>query len=141
MVIFQLFGGAKAITPSCRSTRVTMSSYLSNMMARNIIVCDQDVDIYDRNKVFWTVDYRVNPEKDIVKFPGWISALDPIVHPKDCTGRDGNKGNRLLIEATKPINRRGADEYFGERFAIFAYPYRDTMKYVHSNWEKYGITN
>jgi len=114
-------------------------SHLSNMMCKNIIVCDQDVDIYDLNKVFWAFAYRVDPTKDLIQFPGWISALDPIVHPKDRLGHGGNKGTRLLIDATKPIDRPRADEYLGERFAIVAYPDKETMQKVRSNWDKYGI--
>ena len=115
------------------------SSHLSNMMCKNIIVCDPDVDIYDLNKVFWALGYRVDPARDIIQFPGWISALDPIVHPKDRLGPGGNKGIRLLIDATKPIDRPRAEEYFGERFAIVAYPDKETMNIVKNQWEKYGI--
>ena len=115
------------------------SSHLSNMMCKNIIVCDQDVDIYNLNEVFWALAYRVDPSRDIIQFPGWISALDPIVHPKDRLGPGGNKGIRLLIDATKPIDRPRAEEYWGERFAIVAYPDDETMKKVRNNWESYGI--
>jgi len=115
------------------------SSHLSNMMCKNIIVCDQDVDIYDLNKVFWALGYRVDPSKDIIQFPGWISALDPIVHPKDRLSAGGNKGIRLLIDATKPIDRPRVDEYWGEKFAVVAYPDDETMKKVRSKWDEYGI--
>lgn len=115
------------------------SSHLSNMMCKNIIVCDQDVDIYDLNKVFWALGYRVDPPKDIIQFPGWISALDPIVHPKDRMGAGGNKGTRLLIDATKPINVPRAEEYWGEKFAVVAYPGKDIMAKVRDNWNAYGI--
>jgi UbiD family decarboxylase len=115
------------------------SSHLSNMMCKNIIVCDQDVDIYDINKVFWALGYRVDPPRDIIQFPGWISALDPVVHTKDKMGAGGNKGTRLLIDATKPINAPRSDEYWGERFAVVAYPDKDTMAGVKKNWESYGI--
>jgi UbiD family decarboxylase len=115
------------------------SSHLSNMMCKNIIVCDQDVDIYDLNKVFWAIGYRVDPAKDIIQFPGWISALDPVVHPKDRLGPGGNKGTRILIDATKPIDRPKVDEYWGERFAVVAYPDDETMKKVRKKWKDYGI--
>ncbi|MFC1814479.1 hypothetical protein ACFL0M_00770 [Thermodesulfobacteriota bacterium] len=32
---------------------------MSNMMCKNIFVCDQEADIYDLNKVFWALAYRV----------------------------------------------------------------------------------
>jgi 3-polyprenyl-4-hydroxybenzoate decarboxylase len=97
------------------------------------------VDIYDLNKVFWALGYRLDPSKDIIQFPGWISALDPIVHPRDRMGAGGNKGIRLLLDATKPIDRPRAEEYGGERFAIVAYPDEQTMTKVRKNWENYGI--
>jgi 4-hydroxy-3-polyprenylbenzoate decarboxylase len=117
------------------------SSHLSNMMCKNIFVCDQDVDIYNLSKVFWAFGYRVDPSKDIIQFPGWISALDPVVHPQDRLGPGGNKGIRLLIDATKPIDRPRADEYLGEKFAIVAYPDDETMRKVETRWEEYGINH
>lgn len=115
------------------------SSHLSNMMCKNIIVCDQDVDIYDLNRVFWALGYRVNPSKDIIQFPGWISPLDPVVHPKDRIGPGVNKGIRLLIDATKPIENPRAEEYWGEKFAVVAYPDDETMDTVRKKWAEYGI--
>lgn len=115
------------------------SSHLSNMMCKNIIVCDQDVDIYDLKKVFWALGYRVDPKKDIIQFPGWVSALDPVVAPEDKMGPGGNKGTRLLIDATKPIDRPRSEEYWGEKFAVVAYPDDETMTKVRDGWEKYGI--
>jgi UbiD family decarboxylase len=117
------------------------SSHLSNMMCKNIIVCEQDVDIYDLGKVFWALGYRVDPRKDIIQFPGWISALDPIAPITEKLSAGGNKGTRLLIDATKPIDRPRAKEYFGEKFPPIAYPDSETMKKVKDNWERYGITH
>jgi UbiD family decarboxylase len=115
------------------------SSHLSNMMCENIIVCDQYVDIYDLNRIFWTLAFRVESSKDIIQFPGWNSALDPTVHPKDRLGPGGNKGTRLLIDATNPIDTPRAGEYWGEKFAVVAYPDEETMWKVRKNWENYGI--
>jgi UbiD family decarboxylase len=115
------------------------SSSLSNMMGKNIIVCDQDVDIYDLGRVFWAIGYRVDPTRDIIQFPGWISALDPIVHPDKRIGFGGNKGTRLLIDATKPIDNPRSDLWMGEKWPPVAYPDEATMKYVRENWARYGI--
>ena len=108
-------------------------------VGKNIIVCDQDVDIWDLNRVFWALAYRVDPTRDLIQYPGWIHALDPIVHIKDRLGPGGNKGTRLLIDATKSIDRPRADEYGGGRFALVAYPDDDTMNMVRKKWDKYGI--
>jgi UbiD family decarboxylase len=115
------------------------SSGLSNMMGKNIIVCDEDVDIYDLGGVFWAIGYRVDPTRDIITFPGWISALDPIVHPDKRLGFGGNKGNRLLIDATKPIDYPRSDIWLGEKWPPIAYPDSDTMKRIREKWRKYGI--
>ena len=116
------------------------SSHLSNMMCKNIIVCDRDVDIYDLKKVFWALGYRVDPKTDIIHFPGGISALDPVVHPSERIGSGGNKGTRLLIDATKPIDKPRSDEYWGEKFAVVAYPDDETMGKVRGKWSQYGIS-
>ncbi len=115
------------------------SSGLSNNMGKNIIVCDEDVDIYDLKRVFWAIGYRVDPTRDIITFPGWISALDPIVHPDERLGLGGNKGTRLLIDATKAIDKPRSDKMFGQRFPLLAYPDQDTMNLVRKNWAKYGF--
>lgn len=115
------------------------ASKISLDVGKNIIVCDTDVDIWDLNRVFWALAYRVDPKEDLIQYPGWIHALDPIAHIKDRLSAGGNKGTRLLIDATKSILRPRADEYKGGRFALVAYPDDDTMKKVKSNWSKYGI--
>jgi UbiD family decarboxylase len=108
-------------------------------LGKNIIVCDTDVDIWDLNQVFWALAYRVDPTRDIIQYPGMIHALDPIAHIKDRLSAGGNKGTRLLIDATKSIDRPRADEYGGGRFPLVAYPDDDTMNKVRKNWDKYGI--
>lgn len=102
------------------------------MMCKNIIACDQDVDVYDLNRVLWALAFRVNPLKDIIQFPVWISALDPMIHPKNRLGPGGNKGIRLLIDAT-PADRPRAEEYWGDKFAVVAYPDEKTMWKVRKN--------
>lgn len=108
-------------------------------MCKNIIVCEQDVNIYDLNRVFWALAFRVDPSKDIIQFPGWISALDPIIHPKNRLGPGGNKGIRLLIDATKRIDRPRAEEYRGDKFVVVVYPDKEKMWKVRKNWGNYGI--
>ena len=115
------------------------SSGLSNMIGKNVIVVDDDVDVYDMNKVLWAIAYRVKPSKDINVYPGWVSYLDPVVHPKDRIAAAVNKGERMLIDATKPFDNPKTEEWFGLRFAPLAYPDQETMASVRRNWEKYAI--
>jgi len=115
------------------------SSMSSVMIGKNVFVFDQDIDIFDLNKVMWAIGYRLNAERDIIKFPGWISPLDPAVHPKDRVHEAVKKCDRVLFDCTKPIDWPRTDEWFGERFAPLAYPDDATMKRVRDNWKKYGI--
>jgi len=115
------------------------SSHLSNMTCKNIIVCEEDIDIYNIAEVFWALGYRVDPKRDIIQFPGWISALDPIAHPNEKLSSGGNKGTRLIIDATKSIDRPKSEEYWGEKFAVVAYPDKDTMDMVRGKLKSYGI--
>ncbi len=104
------------------------------------IIREIDIDFTDLNEVFWAIGYRVDPTRDIIQYPHWIHALDPIVHPDEkALGPGGNKGTKLLIDATKAIDKPRSDKLFGERFAVVAYPDVDTMKKVRSRWREYGL--
>ncbi len=116
------------------------SSGLSNMIGKNIVVVEQDVDVYDVGRIWWAFAYRVLPSKDIITYPGWVSYLDPVVHPKDRILAAVNRGERLLIDATKPIDNPRTDEWFGEKFAPLAYPDERTMQSVRERWWEYGIS-
>ncbi len=112
----------------------------SHQVGKNIIVCDSDIDIYNLGEVFWAIAYRVDPKRDIIQYPHWIHALDPIVHPDEkVLTAGGNKGTKLLIDATKAITKPRSDKLFGERFATVAYPDEDTMRLVRSRWAEYGL--
>lgn len=115
------------------------SQGISNHVGKNIMVVDEDIDIFDLNKLNWAFAYRVDPEKDIIKFPGWIGSTDPIVHPDERVGTTVFLGTRLLIDATKPIRNKRTPKWFGERFAPVCYPDAQTMELVNSRWLEYQI--
>lgn len=115
------------------------SSHLSLMIGKNIFVCEEDIDIYDLNKVFWAMAYRVHPPRDIIHYPGWVGMLDPIVHPDDRKYAAVNEGVRMLIDATKYIGNRRSEKWWGEKFAPLAYPDPETMSKVKKRWNEYKI--
>lgn len=112
---------------------------ISNMVGKNVFVFDEDVDIFDLKKVMWALAYRVDPPRDVIQFPGWISPLDPVVHPDEKKAVAVNKGTRLLIDATKPIDNKRTERWFGEKFPPVCYPDAETMKRVRERWEEYGL--
>ncbi len=112
---------------------------LSVYVGKNIMVVDQDIDIFDLGKLNWAFAYRVDPKRDLIQYPGLISPLDPITHPKDKVRADVQMGTRLLIDATKNIMNPRSDTWFGEKFAPVCYPDEETRKLVRNRWEEYGI--
>ncbi|HEY7167586.1 MAG TPA: UbiD family decarboxylase [Candidatus Binatia bacterium] len=77
------------------------------------IVVDDDVDIFDMEKVWWAIATRTQADEDIIIFPRVVAtAMDPSV-------RKLRVGSSLGIDATKP---------FGQRFPeIVKVPGADTV--------------
>lgn len=113
---------------------------ISNHVGKNIMVVDEDIDIFDLNKLNWAFAYRVDPKQDIITFPGWIGSTDPVVHPDERIGTTVFLGTRMLIDATKPIRFKRTPKWFNEKFAPVCYPDQKTMELVNSRWEEYGIS-
>lgn len=64
-----------------------------------IIVVDDDIDIFDMEKVLWAVATRSQPDEDVVIFPRLTaSAMDPSV-------KRLGRGAGLGIDATKPFGQ------------------------------------
>jgi len=111
----------------------------SNFMGKNIIVVDEDIDIFDLRKVMWAWAYRVDPKRDYHFFPGLFGASDPTITETERIGRTVYLGTKMLIDATKWIGQPRTDSMWGERFPPTAYPDEETMKKVKSRWKEYGI--
>jgi len=63
-----------------------------------VVVDDEDIDIYDINDVWWAIQTRVDPVRDVQAFDrGWSGPLDQAIHPDE---RGTN--SRLIIDATRP---------------------------------------
>ena len=64
------------------------------------IVVDDDVDIFDLEKVWWAIATRTQADEDIIVFPRVVAtAMDPSV-------RKLRVGSSLGIDATKPFGQR-----------------------------------
>jgi len=112
---------------------------ISTMVGKNIMVVDEDIDIFDLGKLNWAFAYRVDPIRDLITYPGWVSPLDPVIHPKDKVRADVQMGTRLLIDATKNIMNPRTDQWFGEKFAPTVAPSDEAMKFVRGRWSEYEI--
>ncbi len=80
----------------------------TELYTKQVIVVDEDVDIFDMDDVMWAVATRVRLEKDIFMVPGVKSAIiDPTSDPKTFTV------TKMGIDATAPT-----EEGFAERLRI-----------------------
>ncbi len=80
----------------------------TELYTKQVIVVDDDVDIFDMEDVMWAIATRVRAEKDIFLVPGVKSAIiDPTSDPKTFTV------TKMGIDATSPT-----DEGFAERLSI-----------------------
>jgi 2,5-furandicarboxylate decarboxylase 1 len=85
-----------------------MATFGTELYTKQVIVVDDDVDIFDMNDVMWALATRVRAEKDIVLIPGAKGAiLDPISDPETFTL------TKMGIDATRPHGRD-----FAERLVI-----------------------
>jgi len=63
------------------------------------IVVDDDVDLYDMEKVLWAIATRTQADEDVIIFPRVVAtAMDPSV-------RKLRVGSALGIDATKPFGQ------------------------------------
>lgn len=67
-----------------------------------IVVVDDDVDIFDMEKVVWAITTRSKPDEDVVIFPRLVtSGMDPSARRLQGTDSFWNAG--MGIDATKPF--------------------------------------
>jgi len=79
--------------------RNVIATMLGSRRNKIIIVVDDDVDIYDMEKVLWAIATRTQADEDVVIFPRLVAtAMDPSVHKL-------RVGSGLGIDATKPFGR------------------------------------
>ncbi|MCL6477468.1 MAG: UbiD family decarboxylase [Peptococcaceae bacterium] len=88
----QRFGGyAKSVAFRLASTPHGIT------YAKNIILVDSFVDPFDLNQVMWALSTRLRPEKDVIVIPGTPG------HPLDPCSDPPGMGNKLIIDATTPV--------------------------------------
>ena len=85
-----------------------LSALGTEFYTKQVVVVDEDVDIFDADDVMWAIATRVKPSEDIVYLPNCKAAiLDPTSDPETFTV------TKMGIDATRPL---GVD--FAERLTI-----------------------
>lgn len=97
-------------------------------VGKNIIVVDDDIDIYDPESVIWAVCYRVQPDRDIRVVPGKLHLTDPSVAPSVEGRSERVPGSSLLINATMKWP-----------YPPTALPAKEFMERAKQIWEEEGL--
>ena len=72
---------------------------------KTAVVVDDDVDVYNEREVMWAISTRMIADEDLLIMPGVKGAhLDPVSYSEDRDER-GPMTTRLVIDATKPLER------------------------------------
>ncbi|MBI2988872.1 MAG: UbiD family decarboxylase [Deltaproteobacteria bacterium] len=113
-------------------------------LAKNLVVVDDDIDIFDDDAVEWAVAWRTNAAMgDFAFFPGTFgSPLDPSVPLKerDVLKYGQGKWTRVLIDATINWDLEAEEQYGGKRYPPLSTDIDSkTEKKLLSRWKEYGI--
>jgi 4-hydroxy-3-polyprenylbenzoate decarboxylase/2,5-furandicarboxylate decarboxylase 1 len=92
---YMVFISMKQVFPG-EARKVLMAALGSKKLPKYVVVCDEDIDIFDHAQVLWAIATRARPDKDMVIIPQLpTAALDPTVP-------EGETGAALGIDATRP---------------------------------------
>jgi len=74
---FTAFISLENVTPGIANSAI-IAAFNADMYMKNVIVVDEDIDIYDTSRVLWAVATRCQPMRDVVILPNMRgSDLDP----------------------------------------------------------------
>lgn len=113
-------------------------------LAKNLIVVDDDIDIYDDDAVEWALAWRTNAAMgDFAFFPGTFgSPLDPSVPLKerDVLKYGQGKWTRVLMDATVNWDLEAEEQYGEKRYPALSTEIDPrTKERILSRWKEYGI--
>jgi 2,5-furandicarboxylate decarboxylase 1 len=85
--------------------QAAMAAFATDSFLKQVIVVDDDIDVFNEADVMWAVATRVQADKDIVVIPdAWTNELDPSAHqPNDRTKRGGVNA-KWILDATSPVD-------------------------------------
>ncbi len=95
---------------------VALAAMMSYVNIRNVVVVDEDVDIYNPSDVLWALTNNVRPDVDVFYVP------DAQGHECDPCCKPGNIHTKVGIDATA----------FNEAYKMVSYPEIDLDSYLNS---------
>ncbi len=127
-----------------RVAHAIWGSHLMNYTGKQVVVVDEDIDVFDDEAVEWALAYRVNAAANDVQIAhGCIgSMLDPSIpfDARDILKYGQGKWSPVFIDATIDWELEPQQQYNGERYppwATVTSPEMDAQ--VEKRWAEYGL--
>ena len=120
-------------------------SHIPYWQCKNILVVEEDIDIYDFAALEWAIAYRVNPAMDdLIVIPGLPgSPLDPstpLEQRGDMARLGAGRWNRILVDATKSWLLTPEEQWKGDIYPPVSFLTEPEVKsLVEKRWKEYGF--
>ena len=108
---------------------------------KEVVVVDEDIDVYNPDMVDFAIATRVDPVNDIKIVDGFPGIpLDPRIPPAEKQPwMGGGRWSRVLIDATRPFTWPAEEGWGGRRFPPVQHWPKEVEDLVDSKWKKYGL--
>ncbi len=85
--------------------QAAMAAFASDSFLKQVIVVDDDIDVFNEADVMWAVATRVQADRDIIVIPdAWTNELDPSAHQPNDRTRRGGVNAKWIVDATRPAD-------------------------------------
>jgi len=113
----------KLRVPGMVNNLLAASAWTRGSIWKEVVVVDDDINIFDNDELDWAIVTRVQPHRDIFILPQCRgSSLDPSSEKNGVT-------SKMFIDATMKDNFRG----------VVAEPTKEMMTMIDAKWKEYGF--
>jgi 4-hydroxy-3-polyprenylbenzoate decarboxylase len=120
-----------------------LGAALSYFIAKNVIIVDEDIDLYDFEALEWAFAHRFNPLEDLIIIPGLPgTVIDPTIPPeqRDLVKFGGGISNRMVIDATRTWSFGRREEWGNDFYPPVAYKLSpEDEERVKKRWNEFGL--
>ncbi|MFC1979593.1 UbiD family decarboxylase [Chloroflexota bacterium] len=119
-------------------------SNLGASLGKNIIVVDEDIDVFNDSEVDWAFAYRTNADMDDIQFfkHTRATALDPSIPlwQRDVRKYGAGKNTRVFIDATVNWDLEPLEQYGGRREPPRCTEFSpEVIELIDRRWHEYGF--
>jgi 4-hydroxy-3-polyprenylbenzoate decarboxylase len=117
------------------ASRLLLSSKFASFI-KHVVIVDDDIDIFDLEKVLWAVNTRFQARRAIITHSERGSSLDPSL-PEGW----GGITDKMVIDATWPLTPEfpARPEWRGSRHPPTLTPSEALLDHVRRRWQEYGL--